>query len=77
MTQMVRDAGVTTAVEAVDHLLGRFLRMPVSADFRQGLIVMLGDELGTDDLTRAETYMENPLRMVTHLIMSTPEYQID
>ena len=35
------------------------------------------DEFGTPDLSRAQTYMEDPLRMVTHLIMSTPEYQID
>ena len=30
----------------------------------------------TSDLARARTYLEDPLRMVTHLIMSTPEYQI-
>ena len=40
-------------------------------------MTLLEDELGTSDLARAETYMEDPLRMVTHLIMSTPEYQID
>ena len=77
MTRMVLDAGATTTTEAVDHLLGRFLRMPVSAEFRSGLIEFLGDELASDDLVRAETYLEDPLRMVTHLIMSTPEYQID
>ena len=77
MTRMVQDAGASTTTEAVDHLLGRFLRMPVSAEFRDGLIELLGDELGTDDLDRAATYLEDPLRMVTHLIMSTPEYQID
>jgi len=70
-------AWATTTTEAVDHLLGRFLRMPVSAEFRTGLIELLGDELGTDDLDRASTYLEDPLRMVAHLIMSTPEYQID
>jgi len=40
-------------------------------------VALLDDELGTSDLDRARTYMEDPLRMVTHLIMSTPEYQID
>jgi len=25
---------------------------------------------------RARTYMEDPLRMTGHLVMSTPEYQI-
>tara|TARA_B100001179_G_C18207458_1_gene239987 strand:- start:339 stop:494 length:156 start_codon:yes stop_codon:yes gene_type:complete len=51
--------------------------MPVSTDLRDGLVELLGDELGTTDLARANTYLEDPLRMVTHLIMSTPEYQID
>ena len=77
LTRIVLDAGATTTTEAVDHLLGRFLRVPVSSDMRAGLIALLDDELGTSDLARADTYMEDPLRMVTHLIMSTPEYQID
>ncbi len=77
MTQIVLDAGSTTTTDAVDHLLGRFLRVPVSSDLRDGLIELLDAELGTTDLARAATYMEDPLRMVTHLIMSTPEYQID
>ena len=77
MTRMVLDAGAATADEAVDHLLGRFLRVPVSAAMRDGLVEFLEDELGTSDLDRARTFLEDPLRMVTHLIMSTPEYQID
>ena len=77
MTRMVLDAGATTTTEAVDQLLGRFLRMPVSADLRASLISLLDAAIGTTDLARAETYMEDPLRMVIHVIMSTPEYQID
>ena len=77
LTQIVLDSGVATTGEAVDALLDRFLRVPVSADTRQAFVALLEAELGTTDLARAETYMEDPLRMVTHLIMSTPEYQID
>ena len=33
-------------------------------------------ELGTSDLDRAKTYLEEPLRETAHLIMSTPEYQL-
>ena len=77
MTRMVLDAGATTTTQAVDHLLGRFLRLPVSSDMRDGLIELLDAELGTTDLARADTFIEDPLRMVTHLIMSSPEYQID
>ena len=43
---------------------------------RDALVTLLDGELGTSDLARAETYLEDPLRMVAHLIMSTPEYQI-
>jgi hypothetical protein len=77
VASLVLASGATTTTEAVDALLERFLRLPVSADMRNALIEMLGDELGTTDLARAQTYLEDPLRMVTHLIMSTPEYQIN
>ena len=77
MAALVLASGASTTTEAVDTLLDRFLRLPVSAEMRQALIEMLGDELGTTSLARAQTYLEDPLRMVTHLIMSTPEYQIN
>ena len=77
MTQIVLDSGAATTGEAVDALLERFLRIPVSDDTRRALVTLLDDELGTTDIARAQTYMEDPLRMVTHLIMSTPEYQIN
>ena len=77
LTQIVKDSGSATTDEAVDALLARFLRMPVSTDLRDALVAFLDEELGTSDLDRAATYMEDPLRMVTHLIMSTPEYQLD
>ena len=77
LTKIVLDAEATTTTEAVDYLLGRFLRIPVSADTRTKLIAFLDEELSTTSLNRAQTYMEDALRMVTHLIMSTPEYQLD
>jgi hypothetical protein len=40
------------------------------------MIRFLADQLGTDQIDRAATYMEEPLRLVVHLIMSTPEYQL-
>ena len=77
LTRIVLDSGATTTSQAVDHLLARFLRVPVSTDMRDRMVTLLDGELGTTDLARARTYLEDPLRMVTHLIMSTPEYQID
>ena len=76
MTRMVLDAGAATTGEAVDYLLARFLRVPIAPGVRDDLVTFLDAELGTSDIDRARTYLEDPLRMVTHLIMSSPEYQI-
>jgi hypothetical protein len=73
---MVRAQGLTTTTQAVDYLLARFLRVPLDTAQRERLIRFLDDELGTSDLRAADTYMEDPLRMTVHLIMSMPEYQL-
>ena len=70
LTQMILDSGSATTGETVDYLLSRFLRVPVSSVTRDTLVAFLDEELGTSDISRAQTYMEDPLRMVTHLIMS-------
>jgi uncharacterized protein (DUF1800 family) len=76
LAAMVLAAGAKTAADAVDHLLARLLRVPVDAEVRQVLIDVLERELGTRDLALAATYLERPLRLLTHLIMSTPQYQL-
>ena len=52
------------------------MRVPPSEDARQKLIVLLNKELGTTEMSMAQTYMEESLRLVLHLIMSQPEYQL-
>jgi hypothetical protein len=52
------------------------MRVPPSAATRQKLISFLNKELGTTDVSVARTYLEDPLRLVLHLIMSQPEYQL-
>ena len=54
----------------------RLMRVPVGADERQMLISFLDEELGTSDIAAAESYLEEPVRMLVHLIMSQPEYQL-
>ncbi|MGE3958185.1 MAG: DUF1800 family protein [Vicinamibacterales bacterium] len=76
LTAIVQGSGASTATEAVDYLTSRFLRVPVADGTRQALVTFLTGELGSPDLARAKTYMEDALRMTVHLIMSTPEYQI-
>jgi Protein of unknown function (DUF1800) len=76
LADMVLDSGAKTTGEAVDYLMWRVLRVPVAASTRDGFVMFLTKELGTDNIERARTYMEDPLRMTMHLVMSTPEYQI-
>jgi hypothetical protein len=40
------------------------------------LIDFLDRELGTSDIALADSYLEDPLRLLVHLIMSQPEYQL-
>jgi uncharacterized protein (DUF1800 family) len=76
LTDFVLAAGAATTREAVDYLAGRLLRVPTANATHDALVAFLTKELGTDDLARAKTYMEDALRMTAHLIMSAPEYQI-
>jgi len=77
LTQMVLDQHLANSSQTVDYLIHRFMTVPPSAEARQKLIVFLTNDLGTDDISAAKTYMEDSLRLVLHLIMSQPEYQLD
>jgi len=76
LTAMVMDSGARTAADAVEYLAWRTVRVPMPKAAQDRFTALLTAELGTDNLERAKTYLEEPLRMTMHLIMSTPEYQI-
>jgi hypothetical protein len=76
LTSLVLDSGAKTTGDAVDYLMWRMLRVPPAKATREAFVAFLTKELGTDSIDRGKTYMEDPLRMTVHLIMSTPEYQI-
>lgn len=76
LSQMILDAKAQNSSQAVDYLIHRFMRVAPSEEVRQKLIAFLNKELGTTDIAVAQTYMEEPLRLVLHLIMSQPEYQL-
>jgi uncharacterized protein (DUF1800 family) len=76
LTAMVRANRLHTTSEVVDYFGRRFLRLPLEPAVRARLIGFLDAELGTSQLSVAETYMEDPLRMLLHLVMSTPEFQL-
>ena len=76
LSAIVRAASCKTAQAATDQLLLRFLSMPVSDNTRQKIAAMLAADLGTTDLTQADSYMEDALRNALHVILSLPAYQL-
>ncbi|MBV8703941.1 MAG: DUF1800 domain-containing protein [Acetobacteraceae bacterium] len=76
LTEIVFAEQAQTTSDAVDRLLARFLAVPIDEQARAATVAFLDNQLGTSDLVRAKTYLEEPLRLVAHLIMSAPEYQL-
>ncbi len=76
LSQMVLDEGLDNAKQVVDYFIHRFMRVPPSDNSREKIIAFLESDLGTSNLSEAYTYMEYSLRLVLHLIMSEPEYQL-
>jgi len=76
LSKMVMDAKLQNTTQVVDYLIHRFMTVPPSEEARQKLIAFLNKDLGTDNIAEAQTYMEYSLRLVLHLIMSQPEYQL-
>ena len=67
---------VKTTVDVIDYFAGRMFLVPPSPAARARLAQFLEKELGTNDIGQAQSYMEESLRMVLHLILSLPEYQL-
>jgi hypothetical protein len=76
LAEMVASAKLKNTTEVVDYMIHRFMRVPPSDSTRRKLVSFLDKELGTADISVAQTYMEEPLRLLLHLIMSQPEYQL-
>jgi hypothetical protein len=76
LAEMVLNADLTNTAQVVDYMVHRFMRVPPSDSTRRKLVTFLDKELGTPDIAIARSYMEEPLRLLLHLIMSQPEYQL-
>jgi uncharacterized protein (DUF1800 family) len=76
LAAIVLAAGAKTTSDAVDHLLTRLLRVSVDTEVRRVLIELFERELGTSDITLAASYLERPMRLVAHLVMSSPQFQL-
>jgi len=76
LSKMIMDAKLKDTTEVVDYMIHRFMRVTPSDGSRRELIAFLNQDLGTTDISVAQTYMEQSLRLLLHLIMSQPEYQL-
>jgi hypothetical protein len=76
LSQMVVDAKLKNTTAVVDYFIHRFMNVAPSTDARQKLVAFLDKDLGATDISAAQTYMEQSLRLLLHLIMSEPEYQL-
>tara|TARA_B110000858_G_scaffold77483_1_gene89779 strand:- start:16015 stop:17823 length:1809 start_codon:yes stop_codon:yes gene_type:complete len=76
LSDMLIEQGVENTSEAVDYLLARFMRVQPDSSTRRMLVDFLSEDLGTTSINAAQSYMEDSLRLVLHLIMSQPEYQL-
>ena len=62
--------------EVVDYFSRRFMVVPPSEAAVADMVAFLNDELGTSSIAEAQTYMEDGLRLLLHVMMSQPEYQL-
>lgn len=76
LARMVLTENPRDTTQVVDFMIHRFMRVPPGEKVRRKLIAFLNKELGTTDIAIAQSYLEDPLRLVLHLIMSQPEYQL-
>ena len=76
LTKMVLEQNLTDTTEVVDYLIHRFVNVEPGDDAKRLLVEFLDNDLGTSDIVAAASYMEDSLRLVLHLIMSQPEYQL-
>ncbi len=76
LSQLVLAADCSTAKQAVEYLVNRFLSVPIDTGIKDEISNFLTSELGTSQLSEASSYMEEGLRLALHIILSLPEYQL-
>ena len=76
LTHMVLTAELATPAAVVDYFARRFLSVPLDDKTQRMLTEAFIAELGTSDVLAAGSYLEDPLRVLLHLMLSRPEYQL-
>lgn len=76
LSTALKSAGVLTTSDAVTYMERLLLRLPLSEDVRGSMAAFLTKRLGKETIPYSYPGLENDLREVMHLIMSTPEFQL-
>ena len=76
LTGMVLREGLETPREVVGYLVERFFSVAPDRATQSALADYLEAELGTGDIRAAASYLEEPLRLLLHALLSRPEYQL-
>jgi len=73
---LVLASGAASSAQAVDHLVLRFFSVAPPPAQRAAWADALTRELGTADLQQARGHLEDGLRQLLHLMLSSPDYQL-
>ena len=77
LSAMVLASGAQDAGAVVDLFAQRFSSVPLDSADGAAWTAFLSEQLGTDRITRASTYMKDGLRLLLHVMLSSPDYQLD
>ena len=76
LTAMVLAAELDSPGAIVDYFAARFLSVPLTAATRTDLAQAFAQALGSTDIQANASTLEEPLRLLLHLVLSRPEYQL-
>jgi uncharacterized protein (DUF1800 family) len=75
LTRMTKAAGADTVDKVVDQFVHRFLSVELAAKDRDALVMFLRGKLGGNSVQPGDK-LEESLRELLYLVLSTPEYQL-
>ena len=76
LSGMVQASGAQSTGDVVELFAQRFFSVPMGASDRAAWTAFLTEQLGTEQIARASSYMEDGLRMLLHVMMSSPDFQL-
>ena len=76
LAAMLKDAGVINAIEAVDYLELRFLRVRLTDSDRNTVTRFLAEKLGLGRIDFSRNRLNADLKEALHIILCLPEYQL-